>query len=465
MLFNFFNMTKIVFFCLGIHQSSKSHGSESYRKALAVFVFAAISVLTSSAQTPLNETDVYNRIMGRQHVEGYTEGSPWDNSHIYVNTVEFDGYAPGRYTARGCSAFMMDMMEYASNYEYPIRKVYGSYDHLPEIHIGDRVRVNNNGHSVVVIGKSDDGHTVTVVEGNYNSSVHWNRTIDLANPKNGFSYIATFWPENLYDKGDVNHDGTLNITDVVLMVDFILGNTPSNFYSENADFNEDGGINITDVVKLIDAILGNKPQSNLTCPDENHPHQIDLGLPSGTKWACCNVGSTNPEKCGGYYAWGETEEKDCYSWETYVLCDGSASTCRDLGDICGTQYDVAHVKWGEKWQMPSLEQLKELLENCTIEWVKDGDDVEGMKFISSINGACLFLPASGYRHDTEFNYRDGCGLYWMGTHVAPYDFYAYCLLIESGIYIDQECHAGWYDFWDDNVRCNGYNVRPVWGVE
>ena len=48
----------------------------------------------------------------------------------------------------------------------------------------------------------------------------------------------------------------------------------------------------------------------LICPDNNHPHMIDLGLPSGTKWACCNVGASSPEKAGGYYAWGETEEKD-----------------------------------------------------------------------------------------------------------------------------------------------------------
>ena len=50
----------------------------------------------------------------------------------------------------------------------------------------------------------------------------------------------------------------------------------------------------------------------LTCPDDNHPHDIDLGLPSGTMWACCNVGAQKPYERGGYYAWGETEEKDSY---------------------------------------------------------------------------------------------------------------------------------------------------------
>jgi hypothetical protein len=156
---------------------------------------ASVSILTSLAQTPLNETDVYNRIMERQYVEGYTEGTPWDNSHTYWNTVEYDGYPAGCYGAGGCFAFMMDMMEYASNYEYPIRVIKGTYDNLPKLHIGDGVRVNNNSHSVLIIGINEDGHTVTVAEGNFNSSVHWGRVIDLADPNNGFTYLSTFWPE------------------------------------------------------------------------------------------------------------------------------------------------------------------------------------------------------------------------------------------------------------------------------
>ena len=193
-------MTKNLYTCFGVHQSFKLHGThflgfESCRRALVVLIMASVSILTSLAQTPLNETDVYNRIMERQSMEGYTEGTPWDNSHIYWNTVEYDGYPAGCYGAGGCFAFMMDMMEYASNYEYPIRVIKGTYDNLPKLHIGDGVRVNNNSHSVLIIGINEDGHTVTVAEGNFNSSVHWGRVIDLADPNNGFTYLSTFWPE------------------------------------------------------------------------------------------------------------------------------------------------------------------------------------------------------------------------------------------------------------------------------
>lgn len=184
-------MTKGIYFYLGI-----GHGFESCRRALVMFFVATISVLASFAQTPLNETDVYNRLIERQYMEGYTEGTPWDNdNHEYWNTVEFDGWPAGCYGGYGCFAFMLDMMEYASYYEYPIRVINGTYDNLPKIRVGDGIRLNDNMHSVVVLEVAADGHTITVAEGNYNHSVHWGRTIDLSNPNNGFTYVATFWPE------------------------------------------------------------------------------------------------------------------------------------------------------------------------------------------------------------------------------------------------------------------------------
>lgn len=199
-------MTKNLYTCFGVHQSFKLHGThflgfESCRRALVVLVMASVSILTSLAQTPLNETDVYNRLMERQYMAGYSEGTPWTNDipyrrdDPYLNHVEFDGWPAGCYGGAGCFGFMMDMMEYASNYEYPIRLIYGTYDNLPEIRVGDGIRLDNNGHSVVVLEVHPDGHTVTVAEGNFNSTVHWGRIIDLADPNNGFYYLATFWPE------------------------------------------------------------------------------------------------------------------------------------------------------------------------------------------------------------------------------------------------------------------------------
>jgi len=127
---------------------------------------------------------------------------------------------------------------------------------------------------------------------------------------------------------------------------------------------------------------------NPYCPDENHPHMIDLGLPSGIKWACCNVGAAKPEEVGGLYAWGETSEKDEYTWATYIHCDGSAKTCHHIGyDIGNTQYDVATTGGG---RMPKYSAFSEL-KNCQQQTVSL-NGVTGTLFTGT-NGNKIFMPS------------------------------------------------------------------------
>lgn len=187
-----------------------------------------------------------------------------------------------------------------------------------------------------------------------------------------------------------------------------------------------------------------------TCPDENHPHAIDLGLPSGILWACCNVGATMPESSGGYYAWGETEEKSNYYWNTYEYCNGSDYNCHDIGsDIAGTQYDVAHVKWGGTWQMPCLDQMRELLNYCESEWTTQ-NGVDG-NVLRGPNGGRIFLPAVGYYKRSNLIDYGTFGHYWIshpfisGTGSA-YGAYLYRL----GVSISM-----------DYGRCYGLSVRPI----
>ena len=162
------------------------------------------------------------------------------------------------------------------------------------------------------------------------------------------------------------------------------------------------------------------------CPDNNHPHLIDLGLPSGTKWSCCNVGSTMPEGSGDYYAWGETEIKEDYSSETYRFYSKDDRSYDDLGSIVGTSLDVAHVKWGDKWQMPSKEQIEELFEYC----VHDSfchNGVIGKVFIGP-NNNLLFLPFTGFKEGNKlhgFDYWDWVGYYWSGVQETEDHVYNY----------------------------------------
>lgn len=186
-----------------------------------------------------------------------------------------------------------------------------------------------------------------------------------------------------------------------------------------------------------------------SCPDSHHPHLIDLGLPSGTKWACCNVGAEKPEDYGGYFAWGETTEKKIYDWSTYIHCDGSSSTCHDIGkDIVGTQYDAATVNWGSPWVMPSREQMEELDNNCTSEWTTE-NGVNGRRFTGP-NGASIFLPAAGYRWEDDLYYAGSYGDYWSSSLNESYSSDAWSLRFGSG----GVSTNGYY-------RGSGRSVRPV----
>lgn len=162
--------------------------------------------------------------------------------------------------------------------------------------------------------------------------------------------------------------------------------------------------------------------TSISCPDNNHPHAIDLGLPSGKKWACCNVGASLPEQVGGLYAWGETETKETYTWETY-LYGSSEDDIISLGwDIAGTSYDVAHVKWGGSWQIPTVTRQSELIKNTTHTFAT----LNGVRgcILTGGNGASIFLPVLPY---SNFGRLWGSNVTSskIRSHLAPIIFFDY----------------------------------------
>lgn len=195
-----------------------------------------------------------------------------------------------------------------------------------------------------------------------------------------------------------------------------------------------------------------------SCPDNNHPHIIDLGLPSGTKWACCNVGASKPEEYGGYYAWGETSEKSYYDWETYKYCNGSDKTltkycCFDYYGIVdkkrelAPEDDAAYMNWGNGWRMPSEAQQIELYQNCTRTWdsTKKGCTLVGP------NKKTLFLPAAGTRHGGSLFGAGSSGCYWSRSLRVYEDDGAFNLHVTDSSSFGE----------GDDPRCSGYSVRPV----
>ena len=195
-------------------------------------------------------------------------------------------------------------------------------------------------------------------------------------------------------------------------------------------------------------------QSGLSSGAPANVEAVDLGLPSGTRWASCNVGATKPEEEGSYYAWGETEVKEVYDWSTYIHCDGSSETCRSLdGNICGTQYDVAYVKWGPNWRMPTLTEIEELVDNCT-KTVTELNSVQVMK-LTGPNGNSIYLPFTGYMKGTERTHIGyNSGYYWSG--VNPYTNPLAPCMVPSAI------GNVFYNYlWD---KFHGLVVRPVLNV-
>lgn len=207
-----------------------------------------------------------------------------------------------------------------------------------------------------------------------------------------------------------------------------------------------------------------KLEGETTCPDSNHPHMIDLGLPSGTKWACCNVGASSPEDYGNYYAWGETQPKSVYnevtySYFTWVDEDGDGRidgySVVDIGsDIAGTRYDAATANCGAPWQIPSLAQCSELINNTTSVWTTQ-NGVNGRKFTGP-NGGTVFLPAAGHRWNDELDGAGSSGKYWSSTLDESDPFCAFVLYFNSSL-------AGWYGaYWSyGSDRDYGLSVRPV----
>ena len=130
---------------------------------------------------------------------------------------------------------------------------------------------------------------------------------------------------------------------------------------------------------------------------------VDLGLPSGTLWATCNVGAYSPEEYGDYFAWGETMPKDVYNWDTYQYGDGNTFTKYTGSDGLTTllpEDDAATANWGPDWRMPTKEEWLELYNNTTVTWTTQ-NGVNGRLFTAS-NGNSLFLPAVGYRFINGF---------------------------------------------------------------
>ena len=187
-------------------------------------------------------------------------------------------------------------------------------------------------------------------------------------------------------------------------------------------------------------------QCTVTVTDESEiSHEfVDLGL--SVKWATFNVGASKPEDFGGYYAWGETSVKSEYTWENYKFRSSGDSQSNiilskynnkseygvlDSINTLDIEDDVAHVKWGGNWRMPTYEEQKELCDNCTWVWYDQGNTefggVAGYKIVSKKTGYTdrfIFLPSCGFHERKSYDISGGYFCYWSSSLSSTSPFYA-----------------------------------------
>lgn len=203
------------------------------------------------------------------------------------------------------------------------------------------------------------------------------------------------------------------------------------------------------IFSIIIAISGNSNGSvastNTDSPTTgtlNGHDWVDLGLPSGTKWATCNVGANSPTAYGDYFAWGETFKKSEYGEGDYKYSDNPT--------ILPASADAVTVNWGAGWRMPTLEEMNELYNKCTHKWTTQ-NGVAGRLFIGP-NGNSIFFPAAGIRNSSGLNNAGSYGYYWSSS--LNTDFTVYAWLLHLHFYSD---NSPMYK----NSRYFGQSIRAV----
>lgn len=185
-------------------------------------------------------------------------------------------------------------------------------------------------------------------------------------------------------------------------------------------------------------------------------HQfVDLGLPSGLLWATCNVGASSPTDQGDYFAWGETETKEKYTWTYYKYgwyspearkCVLRKYSTNDGYVLLTLADDAAHVHWGSPCHIPTREDFEELCSSANCTWTWTGS---GYKITSKRNGNSIFLPKTCYKGETMWNSHQATG-YWSSSVDMNSESYAYDIDFNQNMFRE---YSG--------ERCCGLSVRPV----
>ena len=295
--------------------------------------------------------------------------------------------------------------------------------------------------------------------------------------------------------GDANQDGTITMADANAVVNYFLAvekpeGFPLHLANVNGDYDNEGNPTITmaDANQIVNMFLSGAEPQIYYDPTNGHKY-VDLGL--SVNWATCNIGADAPYEYGDYFAWGETQPKNDYSYSTYKWCNGSETTLTkyNIDSSYGTvdnkttlepADDAATVNWGGAWRMPTHDEQLALIDSCYWEWTtnydekgitgyivykaKSEDDMGVKRTLSnpattsnsySLSDTHIFLPAAGLSFETNLNLAGQTGNYWSTTYYSTLSTSttgacAYFLNLHPR-----------YARWRYEGRCCGLSVRPV----
>lgn len=303
---------------------------------------------------------------------------------------------------------------------------------------------------------------------------------------------------------DVDGNGTVTVEDVTSTVNKVMGKA-----ADDRTLVDGESLNalLLRLEQKLDALQKEHElimeKLGISTPESSDPYNgheyVDLGLPSGLKWATCNVGANNPEEYGDYFAWAATAPQELYDcfhtpyqtqnttdffstkYTKYLgstsssYKDASATDADALKTVLDPEDDVAHVNWGGDWRMPTKEEQDELRNNCYWKWVTsyNGKSVNGYIIYKakdaadkgkqtndyssyspvgsySVSDPHLFLPAAGFRFESILRNEGPFGLYWSSSLDSNDSARAYYLMFQSN---DVNSYS--------DYRFGGQSVRAV----
>ena len=261
--------------------------------------------------------------------------------------------------------------------------------------------------------------------------------------------ITSTEPENIYERGICY--STTPEPDVYASC--VVGGTGDGSFTCNMTGLTDNTLYyVKAYAKVNDVVIYGEQKSFITIKDIYAPdgniggyEYVDLGLPSGLKWATHNVGANAPEKYGNYFSWGEISPKNEYNT--------SSTMGVQMTDFSGNpQYDAATSNWGDTWRMPTKAEMEELIALC--EWTSvQKNGVLGVK-VTGPNGNCLFLPAAGHAYGPSIYFIDyGCYCWSSSPYDSSDNKLAY--------FLSYDIDTGFYEGIGHSERYYGLPIRPV----